>query len=270
MKILEQVGNGSTAIVHRGLLRGHEVAVKELRASWTDLTAWEQKSLRREIEIMKELKHPLLVNLLGVQISGTNLRLVTDFCKGGDLFGLLHNHDDVDLEIEMQVKILVDVAQAMAFLHGATPKVVHRDLKSLNILLLNPVLSLHDAVSVKVCDFGQARKLDVAPKTKCVGTQHWMAPEILMGDPYDHHADVFSFAMVMFEVCCQELPFEDLKATQVAITVARGGRPDMEAVPPDCPAQLVYLMVRCWAQEPTDRPEFPTIVTILNDLKLML
>lgn len=268
--IFEQIGNGKTATVYRGLLRGKEVAVKELRTPWSKLTAWEQESLRREIEIMKELKHPLLVNLLGVQMSGNNLGLITDLCKGGDLFSLLHNHDDFDLELDMQVKILLDVAQAMAFLHGVTPKVVHRDLKSLNILLLNPVLSRHDAVSIKVCDFGQARKLGVAPGTKCVGTQHWMAPEICSGDPYDHHADVFSFAMVMFEVCCREVPFEELSAAKVAITVASGGRPDMEAVPPDCPAQLVYLMVRCWAQDPLDRPEFPKAVAALNNLKMML
>jgi len=268
--VLEQVGNGRTAVVYRGLLSGKEVAVKELRASWKQLTAWEQESLRREIDIMKEMSHPLLVNLLGVQMMGGNLRLLLDFCKGGDLFTFLHKQDNFDLEIDMQVNILLDAAQAMAFLHSATPKIIHRDLKSLNILLLNPVFSQHDTVSVKVCDFGQARKLGAAPGTVCVGTQHWMAPEILMGDSYDHHADVYSFAMVIFEVCSRELPFEDLPPAKVGLTVANGGRPDMDAIPPDCPAQMTYLMNKCWAHDPMDRPEFPAVIAVLDNLKTML
>lgn len=270
VKLLEQVGNGRTAKVYRGLCRGKEVAVKDFQASVSQLSTWEQESLRREVEIMKELNHPLLVNLLGVQMNGTGLRLITDFCKGGDLFSLLHKQDDFELEVDMQVKMLLDVAHAMEFLHSVTPKVIHRDLKSLNILLVNPILSQRDAVNVKVCDFGQARKLGAVPGTANVGTQHWMAPEILMGAPYDHHADVYSFAMVMFEVCSQELPFEDLSAVKVGITVANGGRPDMEAISPDCPAHLIYLMERCWAQDPSDRPEFTMVIGVLKKLKSML
>jgi len=221
------------------------------------------------IELMKELRHPLIVNFLGVSITNTIIRLVSDFCRGGHLFDLLHNSDEVDLAPQTQVQILHDVAEAMAFLHAQTPKIIHRDLKSVNVLLVHPVASECNEVKVKVCDFGTARKIEDDPGTVRVGTQHWMAPEVFMGQPYDHRADVFSFAMVMFEICCREMPFEDLSETMVAMTVASGGRPDMEAIPPDCPAMLVHLMVQCWAHAPDERPEFNAIIAELDDLWAM-
>jgi len=265
----EVVGVGRTATVYRGVLYGNDVAVKEPRDSWTELTPEEQVDTKREIEIMKEVKHPQIVNLLGVQMNCNKLLLIIDFCKGGDLFSLLHKHDDVDLKIEAQVQVLHDVAKAMVFLHGLTPPVIHRDLKSLNILVIEPVVSEDDPIRVKVCDFGHSRKIGSAP-SMCVGTPHWMAPEVLTGSSYDQHADVFSFAMVMFEVLGREVPFEDICALKVAIIVASGGRPDMEAIPPDCPGPLVDLMVRCWAQEPMDRPDFVKVIAVLNHLKNML
>jgi len=267
----EKVGIGRTSTVYRGVLKGQEVAVKELRESWEDMVHEEQVNLKREIELMKELKHPMLVNLVAVQIGPCKLRLITDFCKGGDLFNFLYKQDDVDLTLDMQVQLLQDVATAMAFLHGVTPKVIHRDLKSLNILLLESVTHTSDVVKVKVCDFGQSRKkTDSKPGTVCVGTNHWMAPEMLTCAAYDYRVDVFSFAMVMFEVLCREVPFEDLAAHEVALTVASGGRPDMEAIPPDMPALLVHLMVRCWAHEPKSRPDFTKIIAALDNLKNML
>jgi len=199
----------------------------------------------------------------------SKMLLIIDFCKGGDLFNLLHKHDEVNLNIETQVQVLYDVAKAMAFLHGLMPPIIHRDLKSLNILVVEPVVSEDNAVRVKICDFGHSRKIGSAP-TRCVGTHHWMASEVLMGDSYDQYADVFSFAMVMFEVLGREVPFEDIHATKVAIIVASGGWPDMEAIPPDCPGLLIHLMVRCWAEEPADRPDFTKVLAELDKLKNML
>jgi len=240
--------------------------VKELKISLEKMSEKEQVNLAREIEILSELKHDLLVNLLGVIMTSAKLQLVMDFCRGGDLFSLLHKREEMELSVSMQLQVLKDVAVAMAFLHGASPPIVHRDLKSLNIMLVEPVLSGRDAIIVKVCDFGQAKKIDEEPGTVCVGTAHWMSPEVLMGDPYDHRADVYSFAMVMFEVVCREMPFEDLSPTRVALQVANGGRPDMDAVPPDTQPELVHLMIRCWAQDPEDRPDFEAILLEMKGL----
>jgi len=263
----EKIGNGKTATVYRAILRGTEVAVKEFKSA--QMSKKELLYLEREIELMKELRHPLIVSFLGVSVTGSVFRLLSDFCRGGHLFNLLHNNYEIDLAMQTQLRILRDIAEAMAFMHARSPKIVHRDLKSLNVLLVQPVASECDEVKVKVCDFGLARKIADDPGTERVGTQHWMAPEVFMGRSYGHLADVFSFAMVMFEVCCREIPFEDLSSSMVAMTVACGGRPDMQAIPPDCPAMLVHLMVRCWAQAPSERPEFNTIIAELDALWAM-
>lgn len=269
LQVHEKVGQGQTAQVFRGTLQGTEVAVKEFKLSCKQMSKREQLNLGREVEIMQELNHPLLVNLVGIMMTGTMLRLVTDFCCGGHLFDLLHNNDEIDLAPQTQVQVLHDIADAMAFLHSFTPKVIHRDLKSVNVLLVEPVVSELDRIRVKVCDFGRARKADAEPSTMRVGTQHWMAPEVFMGQHYDHRADVFSFGMVMFEVCCREMPFEDLSESAVALTVATGGRPDMDAIPPDCPAMLVLLMMQCWSQAPDERPEFTAVIAELDRLWAM-
>jgi serine/threonine protein kinase len=266
----EKVGDGRTATVHRAVLRGTEVAVKEFNLPRVQMSKKEVQNLEREIELMKELRHPLIVNLLGINVDNTVVRLVLDFCRGGHLFDLLHNNNEIDLVPQTQVQVLRDIAEAMAFLHALTPKIVHRDLKSLNVLLAQPVASECDKVKVKLCDFGHARRIDDDPGTVRVGTQHWMAPEVFMGRPYDHLADVYSFAMVMFEVFCREMPFDDMSATMVAMTVASGERPDMAAIPPDLPATLVHLMVKCWAHAPSERPEFSTIIAELDTLQTKL
>ena len=83
--------------------------------------------------------------------------VVTEFCSGGCLFELLHNSDLFDLSWPQKGKMLMDVANAMNYLHSpeqGKPTVIHRDLKSLNILLLEPVMTLGDVPHCKVTDFG--------------------------------------------------------------------------------------------------------------------
>ena len=136
--------------------------------------------------------------------------VVTEFCSGGCLFELLHNSDLFDLSWPQKGKMLMDVANAMNYLHSpeqGKPTVIHRDLKSLNILLLEPVMTLGDVPHCKVTDFGLSRitsdgSADFGTMTSAVGTCHWMAPEVLQSNHYDQKADVYSFGMIMFEVIC--------------------------------------------------------------------
>jgi len=273
LKLMGLVGRGRTAEVYKGTLRGNPVAVKRLTVSLTKMTELQQRCLKREIGIMKEASHPLLVNLLGVMYTNAQLSLVTELCRGGCLFELLHNGYHVDLVWRQQVKMLCDVSQAISYLHYRDPCIIHRDLKSLNLLLVDPVLSSEDEPIVKVADFGHSRVIQHVPQTiltQSVGTHHWMAPEVLRGDSYDEKVDVYSFSMVMFEVICREVPFEDLSAKDVAISVVEGIRPDMEAVPPDCPPALASLMVNCWAEDPSARPSFWGIIEKLSPLRALL
>merc|ERR1719409_2333242 len=101
-------------------------------------------------------------------------------------------------------------AAAMDYLHQFHPQIIHRDLKSLNLLLERPVNSPHDTPHVKVTDFGLARMMDVSltdtHMTAGVGTPYWMAPEIFAGTTYDEKVDVYSYGMVLFEILARRIP----------------------------------------------------------------
>merc|ERR1719456_1750376 len=108
----------------------------------------------------------------------------------------------------------------MDYLHKHRPMIIHRDLKSLNLLLQETVGSPSDTPTVKVSDFGLAKMRDEDAEgswgkmTATAGTFHWMAPEVHTGK-YDEKADVYSFAMVLFEIAGREVPFEELEPEKV-------------------------------------------------------
>jgi len=212
-------------------------------------------------------KHPNLVRLSGVMVAAPT-RIVMEFCAGGDLFRLLHV-DNMEPALHQKLKMCTDVASGMDYLHRFPPPIIHRDLKSLNLLLSEAVRTEADQVEVKVSDFGLSRALPSDSQrgrglTPGAGTLNWMAPEVLAGGHYDEKVDVYSYAMVMFEIICLELPFDDEDEACIPRLVAQGSRPDLEAVPPDCPRFLAQLMMGCWAHNPAQRPGFERVLRILN------
>jgi serine/threonine protein kinase len=270
LTLFEKVGTGCTAEVFRGTyqpLSGEpvEVAVKQIDWNKSNMGQKEQRAFDREVAIMPRLKHGNLVLFHGVTSLERPFRIITEYCSGGCCFELLHNCDHIDLNWCQQIKMCSDVAQAMRYLHSFNPMIIHRDLKSLNLLLASPIVGVYDIPLVKVSDFGLSRMKDAGADkdwgkmTIAAGTCHWMAPEVYMGGEYDEKVDVYSYAMILFEIICREIPFEDEEPCAVGRLTVQGQRPDMEAVPPDCPRELYDLMVGCWASDPKTRPAFDRI-----------
>jgi len=145
------IATGSTAEVHAGLWKGRPVAIKRLAASSS-----KESCFVRELGVMSRTRHPNLVRLLGFCHGSRTFDVVLEMCQGGTLFHLLHL-SDVELVPSQQLKIASDIADGMAYLHGLPTPVVHRDLKSLNVLLQEPVCSPDDVPLAKVTDFGLAK-----------------------------------------------------------------------------------------------------------------
>lgn len=270
------MGNGATAEVFRGIWKCQQVAIKEIylqRKKDAKSELKQQVAFMREVAVMSKVHHDNVVKFLGVSLQVRPLRVVTEFCEGDTLFGLLHDETDVELVWKQKLKMCLDIAHAMHYLHSFRPQIIHRDLKSLNLLMAQAVKSKDDVPLVKVSDFGLARMKDADPDsewdkmTKEAGTCHWMAPEVPTGK-YTEKADVFSYAMVLFEIICREIPFEEAEGKDAIRLVMQGRRPDMEAVPPDRPDKLEALMVACWAHKPEDRPSFEEACDILCSIKL--
>jgi len=170
-----------------------------------------------------------------------------------------------------KLKIARDVACGMNYLHTCDPPIIHRDLKSLNLLLDTPLEKYSDRLLVKIADFGLAKSQDInnAEKmTGLMGTYHWMAPEIFDNKNYTIKADVFSFGVVLWEICARETPYQNLKspaAIMKYVTVEKG-RPDLTKVPKNHPVQLIELMVSCWDHDPDKRPTFEEVLDFLTKM----
>lgn len=268
----ESLGRGCTAEVFRGFWRGREVAIKEIFHQRKDSRSGKSVkmdiSFNREVSVLSKVRHPHLVQFIGVCFEPRPLRVVIEFCKGGSLFDLVHD-EDLAIHLAQQIKMCKDIAEGMCYLHNFKPQIIHRDLKSLNLLLVEPVLSGADKPHIKVSDFGTARMKDLETEwgsmTKAAGTCHWMAPEVFKG-PYDEMADVYSYAMVLYEIICRDVPFDECEGNEVLSLVLEGVRPSMDLVPADSPPALVELMTSCWAQNPAARPTFARVLELLSPI----
>jgi len=269
----EQVGEGQTARVYLGEWRGKPVAIKSMEPCRRNSVSGMKReiALLREVDVLGKVSHPNLVQFFGVSVETEPYLIITEFCFGGTLFEFLH---ECDLQpcIEQKVKMAGDIALSMNYLHSFKPMIIHRDLKSLNLLLAKRVKSQADVPLVKLTDFGFAKTKDEenwGGMTKNVGTFHWMAPEVGTGK-YDQKADVYSYAMVLYEVLCEEIPFEEFDPGDVFKRVVGGERPDLEAVPPDCPDSIKKLMVQCWVHRPELRPPFSDICPVVDEVQKKL
>ena len=257
----DKIGSGGFAEVFRGTWRGEEVAIKKLLHRPGSTGAQAEADFRAEAALMTKLTHPNVVRFMGVCPSP--LCLVTEFCPRGNLFDLLHNVD-LALPLQRRLQMALDAARGMAFLHNHTPVIIHRDLKSLNLLV-------DKEWRVKVGDFGLSRfrassstASTASLYTAQIGTYHWMAPEVMAGHRYTEKADVFSFGIILWELWTRDTPYKGLQAMQVGMAVLhRGERPP---IPDDCHEGYSQLIQACWRTDPSRRPGFHQIVPFLERL----
>jgi len=259
-----QLGLGSTAKVYQCLWHGHDAAVKIF-----ENTRRAQCAFVKEMNVLRSIDHPNLVRVLEVCGGEGSSMIFMELCEVGCAFHFLHSRGDDTLDLPQQVAMLSPIASAMEYLHLHRPQIMHRDLKSLNVLLKKAVKSEQGIPHVQLADFGSSRMKEVGscskwgPMTKNVGTCLWMAPEMVSGR-YDEKVDVYSFGIFLFEVLAQELPFDGIKGINVPQAACNGERPCLDLVPHWVPATLSSLMVRCWSHC-SARPSFSSICAAIAE-----
>lgn len=255
----ESVGSGSFGRVYKGMYKGKIVAIKRYRAN-----AFGPKSdvdmFCREVSILSRLSHQNIINFVGACLDDpSQFAILTEYVAGGSLFSLLHEQKRV-LDLTSKLSIGLDVARGMNYLHDLAHAVIHRDLNSHNILL-------HEDGKAIVADFGESRlvrSLEEDNMTKQPGNLRWMAPEVFTQcTRYSTKADVFSYALVMWEIYIGELPFSHLKPAAAAAEMAyKNSRPLLNS---RMPAPVVRIIQRCWTTIPEERPTFCDIVPQLEE-----
>lgn len=253
-----EIGAGQFGVVHRGVYQGATVAVKRLKTIMSDRAKGE---FRHEAEIMFRLRHPNIIPLFGICNEPSHYCMVMQYATNGSLYHFLHS--DNPLEWSLRWNIAIDIARGILHLH--TQHVLHRDLKSLNVLL-------DGSMRAKITDFGLATvKSESRTATYSVdamGSLLWMAPEILgLIARYSTASDIYAYAIILFEIATRELPYKQAASREAIIThVKSGGR---EKIPPECPSRYAALITRCWAQRVEDRPSIEEAVRELETSKPM-
>jgi tRNA A-37 threonylcarbamoyl transferase component Bud32 len=254
LELGKRIGKGSFGEVYLGRWRGTVVAIKKLPFHSLDKELL--KEIYREVTIMKGLRHPNVLQFLGACTAPPDIYIVTEFMSRGSLYNILHDKA-VQLSWQQIKSMAIDAAKGMAYLHNSNPIIIHRDLKSQNLLV-------DDSWRVKVCDFGLSRIYKDTQSTKLTacGTPCWTAPEVLRRNRYSVKADVYSFGVVLWEMISREEPFKGMPPFQVIFVVAtQGQRP---TIPSYCPPEWEQLIEDCWQEDPDKRPTFEEIIQRLE------
>jgi len=209
---------------------------------------------------MSELRHPNVLQFLGTASNPPEIVIIMEFMARGSLYRIIHDKT-VDLPWPRIRNMALDVARGMNYLHCSDPIIIHRDLKSHNLLV-------DEHFKVKVCDFGLStmvkRHQDRFTALTPVGTPCWTAPEVLRNESYTERADVFSYGVVLWELVTREDPYQGMPTFQIVIAV--GQHKMRPLIPPVTMPALAQLMVECWSEDPNVRPPFSEIVSRLEKM----
>ncbi|XP_053331650.1 mitogen-activated protein kinase kinase kinase 9 [Spea bombifrons] len=260
----EIIGIGGFGKVYRAVWGEEEVAVKAARHDPDEDISQTIENVRQEAKLFAMLNHPNIIALRGVCLKEPNLCLIMEFARGGSLNRVLSGKK---IPPDILVNWAVQIARGMDYLHNeAIVPVIHRDLKSSNILILETVENgdLGNKI-LKITDFGLAREWHRTTKMSAAGTYAWMAPEVIRSSMFSKGSDVWSYGVLLWELLTGEVPFRGIDGLAVAYGVAMNKL--SLPIPSTCPEPFVRLMEDCWNPDPHCRPAFTNILFQLTTIQ---
>ncbi|XP_047134794.1 tyrosine-protein kinase ABL1 [Hydra vulgaris] len=251
----QKLGGGQYGEVYKAEYKkyGVTVAVKTLKEDQTDV-----EEFLKEADMMKQIKHPNLVRLIGVCTHESPIYIITEYMPLGNLLEYLRQSDKADLPATTLLYMASQVAAAMSYLESKG--FIHRDLAARNCLVGENHL-------IKVADFGLARSMMNDYYKAHSGAKFpikWTSPEALAYNKFSSKSDVWAFGVLMWEIVkygASPYPGHDLN--QVYSLIEQGYR--MEC-PEGCPDAAYELMLDCWKWNPNDRPTFSSICYRLDTM----
>jgi formylglycine-generating enzyme required for sulfatase activity/tRNA A-37 threonylcarbamoyl transferase component Bud32 len=244
--VVEKVlGTGGFAAVFRvrDTVLKRDLAVKVLNP---DLLASSRtrERFQREAETVAKLSHPNVVQVHFIGREGDLLYIGMPCIEGGTLADRLSR--DGALPLAEALRVITEVAGALS--HAHKKGIVHRDIKTQNILL--------DDDRCLVTDFGIARAEDASALTSTgvvVGTPAYLSPEQISGDKGDHRVDIYALGVLAYEIVTGRLPFEGTSTTAAMMKRFEGPPPPPSSIRTGVPRFLDELIGKCLALEPDDR-----------------
>ncbi|EEY63658.1 protein kinase, putative [Phytophthora infestans T30-4] len=213
-----------------------------------------------ELNLLASLSHRCILSLIGACWDDelTDIQIVMEYMDSGDLLSVLRKSPPSVLTWENgKATYCVQVCEAVYYLHSLQPALIHRDIKSRNILV-------DSQKGAKLSDFGESRERTVArTMTAGVGTARWVAPEIILGEDYSELADIYSLGVLLTEMDTHQIPYQTLglEESMIVQQVAVGKlRPKVSDT---CPEIIRRLTHECLQYDPSLRPSAARVLQTL-------
>ncbi|PWN90540.1 kinase-like protein [Acaromyces ingoldii] len=265
----EKIGSGGFKDVYVGKYQitasqKRRVAIAEIRDQLSEMDI-------KEIKLLRDLRHENIVRFIGVSIPqeprNVPCMVVTELCSNGDLYDYIRN---VEAPSDDEIfRIMLETARGLEYLHTRTPTIIHRDVKSTNVLVSRNR-------TAKIADFGLARVRNTKRSKigSLVGTVNWQAVELWSPKPnYNEKVDVWSAAMTFWETLQWHLrekkyPFQEMNEHQIYLDVGQKKlRPPTVSIRRRYGGEIVDLLDRMWDHLAKNRP---TMTEVCEELELLI
>jgi Protein tyrosine and serine/threonine kinase/Sel1 repeat len=251
LDIDELLAEGSFGRVYYGRWHEQEVAIKQLEGQ---LTPAQEHEFVREVRIMSQLRCKYIVELFAVCFEPSRACIVMEYMGKDSLFTYLEKAPSINWQEKTQLAL--EIALGLSYLHSQD--VLHRDLKSANVLL-------DEYGHAKLSDFGLSKTLSSCVETAATQSQalQWMPPERTRRNTvYTEQSDIYSYGVLLWEIATGMKPLAGLSIKETITQITSGKR---EPIPSSVPAAWTSLIQRCWSTDPNSRPELTEIIQTLTD-----
>lgn len=258
-----QIGVGSFSEVFKGRWSNRVVAIKLMLFDDSSLE-YERiiRDFQSELDIISKVNHPNCLGFHGIVVR-PRICFVLEYCSKGSMYDVL-TQDAFELDWPRLFRWYLDALKGISYLHNFTPCILHRDIKSKNLLL-------DESDVVKIADFGSSRysvRGTELTLSKMRGTYCYTAPEIYFGNSYTVESDVYSLGILLWELVRKcvtkqylapfsEYPFIVHDFQIIILSAKKNIRP---TIPPECPPQIKAFIELIWSSVPRQRPTIPKIL----------
>ena len=247
IRLVKKLGSGSFAQVWGGIWNGTtSVAVKTLKTG----SSMAESDFLQEATLMKELRHPNILQLYAMCTKEQPFYIITELMKHGSLLEYLRNERG-SLKLSQLISIAQQVTEGMAYLEEH--QYIHRDLAARNVLVGVGLIC-------KISDFGLTQSVQEAESKAFNRTKFaikWTAPEALLHNRFSVKSDIWSFGILLYEIITYgRFPYAGMTNEEVIRKIEQGYRMPQ---PKECSYMYYNIMLKCWREEPENRPTFEAL-----------
>ena len=270
----EIIHYGDNCILYKGKYLHNEVCIKEFK-NMNKIQKEDAEKVKNEITISINLHHKNIINTIGYSFNNqkTKIFLIFEYMKNKNLKYFIEKNKNI-FQIKQKLKLIYEISLAIEYLHLNNIKIIHRDIKSSNILLDN---DLH----CKLCDFGMSKyydnkneniktKIENNYKTNSQSTLFWMAPEYLCDGIFNSKSDIYSFGILIWEIFMEDTnPYKNVNINDYLLgnkDVVYKQRPLINEENFNECKEIKELMTSMWEQNPKKRPSIEKILNFLENL----